>query len=106
MHDDASELPNWDLLTTWVAVVEAGSISEAARRVNLSQAGVSQQIKQLETLLGTTLLDRTTRPALPTAAGQRLFEHATELLPRARQMADSVRNLSRAKRTVVRFGCI
>jgi len=106
MHDNTSGLPNWDLLATWVSVVEAGSISEAARRVDLSQAGVSTQIKQLETLLGTTLLDRTTRPARPTAAGQRLFEHATELLIRARQMADSVRSLSRAKRTVVRLGCI
>lgn len=106
MSNAVSNLPNWALLASWVAVVEAGSISEAARRVELSQAGVSQHIKQLETMLGATLLDRSTRPALPTVAGQRLFDHASELLARAGQMTDGVRSLSRAKRTVVKFGCV
>ncbi|WP_175838642.1 LysR family transcriptional regulator [Burkholderia anthina] len=98
--------PDWDLLASWLAVVEAGSISDAADRLNISQAGVSQRIKALETLLDTTLLDRTTRPARPTAAGQRLFEHATVLLQGADQMVESVRNVSRAKRVVVRLGCV
>ncbi|MGU7771652.1 LysR family transcriptional regulator [Burkholderia sp. MR1-5-21] len=98
--------PDWDLLASWVAVVEAGSISDAADRLNISQAGVSQRIKALEMLLDTTLLDRATRPARPTAAGQRLFEHATVLLQGADQMVESVRNVSRAKRVVVRLGCV
>ncbi|EEE05561.1 LysR family transcriptional regulator [Burkholderia multivorans] len=98
--------PDWDLLASWLAVVEAGSISDAADRLNISQAGVSQRIKALETLLDTTLLDRATRPARPTAAGQRLFEHATVLLQGADQMVESVRNVSRAKRIVVRLGCV
>ncbi len=98
--------PDWDLLASWVAVVEAGSISDAANRLAISQAGVSQRIKALETILDTTLLDRATRPARPTAAGQRLFEHATILLQGADQMVESVRNLTRAKRVVVRLGCV
>lgn len=98
--------PDWDLLASWVAVVEAGSISDAAIRLSISQAGVSQRIKVLETLLDTTLLDRATRPARPTAAGQRLFEHATVLLQSADQMVESVRNVTRAKRVVVRLGCV
>lgn len=100
------QYPDWDLLASWVAVVEAGSISEAAERLAISQAGVSQRIKALETILDTTLLDRTTRPARPTAAGQRLFEHATVLLQGADQMVESVRNVTRAKRVVVRLGCV
>lgn len=107
MKDSGPErYPDWDLLASWLAVVEAGSISEAADRLNISQAGVSQRIKALETLLDTTLLDRATRPARPTAAGQRLFEHATVLLQGADQMVESVRNVSRAKRVVVRLGCV
>lgn len=98
--------PDWDLLRSWVAVVEAGSISDAAERLAISQAGVSQRIKMLETLLSTALLDRATRPARPTAAGQRLFEHAAVLLQGAGQMVESVRNVSRAKRVVVRLGCV
>ncbi|MGR3910141.1 LysR family transcriptional regulator [Burkholderia sp. SR8] len=107
MKDSGPErYPDWDLLASWLAVVEAGSISDAADRLNISQAGVSQRIKALETLLDTTLLDRATRPARPTAAGQRLFEHATVLLQGADQMVESVRNVSRAKRVVVRLGCV
>ncbi|NPT39638.1 LysR family transcriptional regulator [Paraburkholderia xenovorans] len=100
------QYPDWDLLASWVAVVEAGSISDAASRLAISQAGVSQRIKALETILDTTLLDRATRPARSTAAGQRLFEHATVLLQGADQMVESVRNVTRAKRVVVRLGCV
>ncbi|QCP49069.1 LysR family transcriptional regulator [Trinickia violacea] len=107
MKESTPELyPDWDLLASWVAVVEAGSISDAANRLAISQAGVSHRIKVLETILDTTLLDRTTRPARPTAAGQRLFEHATVLLQGADQMIESVRNVTRAKRVVVRLGCV
>lgn len=98
--------PDWSLLTTWVAVVDAKSVSAAATLLGISQAAVSQRIKQLEASLETTLLDRSTRPAKPTTAGERLFEHATQLLQRADEMVEGVRNLSRAKRSIVRFGCV
>jgi DNA-binding transcriptional LysR family regulator len=60
----------------------------------------------MEAIFSTTLLDRSTRPAQPTAAGQRLFEHAKDLLTRSDQMMESVRNVSRAKRMIVRIGCV
>lgn len=103
---DEQSRPDWELLASWVAVIESGSVSEAARLLKISQAAVSQRIKQLETIFSTSLLDRSTRPAQSTAAGQRLFEHAKDLLTRADQMTESVRNVSRAKRMVVRFGCV
>lgn len=86
--------------------MEAGSVSDAAQLLKISQAAVSQRIKQLETFFETPLLDRTTRPAQPTAAGQRLFEHAKELLTQADQLVESVRSVSRAKRMTVRIGCV
>ncbi|MBA2965033.1 MULTISPECIES: LysR family transcriptional regulator [Ramlibacter] len=98
--------PDWELLASWVAVMETGSVSDAARLLRISQAAVSQRIKQLETIFSTPLLDRSTRPAQPTAAGQRLFENAKDLLTRSDQMMESVRNVSRAKRMIVRFGCV
>jgi DNA-binding transcriptional LysR family regulator len=103
---DAESRPDWELLASWVAVIESGSVSDAARLLHISQAAVSQRVKQLETVFATPLLDRSTRPAQPTAAGQRLFENAKDLLTRADQMMESVRNVSRAKRMVVRFGCV
>lgn len=98
--------PDWVLLASWVAVVETGSVSQAAELLGISQAAVSQRIKFMELSLSTSLLDRSTRPAQPTAAGLRLFESAKDLLTRAGQMMESVRSVSRAKRMIVRIGCI
>lgn len=98
--------PAWEQLITWIAVFETGSVSAAALRLGVSQAGVSQHIRQLETFCGNELLDRSTRPGKPTASGQRLYEHAVQLLNLADDMANSVRAFSRSKRAVVRIGCI
>src|SRR5687768_6816091 len=103
---DEQARPDWELLASWVALIETGSVSDAARLLRISQAAVSQRIKQLETIFATSLLDRSTRPAQPTAAGHRLFENAKDLLTRADQMMESVRSVSRAKRMIVRFGCV
>lgn len=103
---DHENRPDWELLASWVAVLETGSVTDAARMLHVSQAAVSQRIKHLETVFSAVLLDRTTRPAQPTAAGQRLFEHAKDLLTRGDQMMESVRNVSRAKRMIIRFGCV
>lgn len=98
--------PDWELLVSWIAVVETGSVSGAARILHVSQGAVSQRIKQLEAVFTTILLDRTRRPTLPTAAGYRLYEDAKELLTRADQMMEGVRRVSRAKRMIIRFGCV
>lgn len=103
---DEQVRPDWDLLASWVAVIETGSVSEAARLLHISQAAVSQRVKQLEVVFATSLLDRSTRPAQPTSAGQRLFENAKDLLARADEMIESVRSVSRAKRMIVRIGCV
>jgi DNA-binding transcriptional LysR family regulator len=99
-------LPDWNLLATWVAVIESGSVSAAAKLLGISQAAVSQRLKLLEAAVGTDLLDRATRPARATPAGELLMEHASKLLLQAGEMTESVRNLSRAKRHTVRFGCV
>ncbi len=99
-------LPSWEQLASWVALVETGSVSAAARRQEISQAGVSQHIRQLEESFATSLLDRSTRPARPTAAGQRLYEQARDLRSRAGQMSESVRALSRTRRSLLRLGCV
>lgn len=66
---------NLDFLHTFATVVELGSFSAAAARLNLSQPAVSQQVRQLEKRLGTELLERAGRRARPTAAGAELLSH-------------------------------
>lgn len=67
-------------MRAFVAVVEAGSFSEAARRTGVSKAMVSKQIGQLETDLGARLLHRTTRRVSATSTGQAYFEQCLPLL--------------------------
>lgn len=68
------------LLRTYVTVARLASFSEAARELGYTQSAVSQHIAALEQDLGTPLLTR--RPVTPTAAGERLLEHAGPLLLR------------------------
>ncbi|MEV0174766.1 LysR family transcriptional regulator [Streptomyces sp. NPDC050803] len=68
------------LLRTYVTVARLASFSEAARTLGYTQSAVSQHIAALEQDLGTPLLTR--RPVAPTAAGERLLEHADPLLLR------------------------
>ncbi|MFC8276056.1 LysR family transcriptional regulator [Streptomyces sp. NPDC057271] len=67
-------------LRTFVTVVRFASFSEAARALGYTQSAVSQHIAALENDLGQPLLGR--RPVVPTAAGERLLEHAGSLLLR------------------------
>ncbi len=70
------------LLPAFVAVVEAGSFSGAARQLGSSKSALSKKVSQLEQLLGCQLLYRTTRSLTLTEAGDRYFEtvrHAVRL---------------------------
>lgn len=59
----------------FLAVAEAGSFSAAADRLEISQSGLSRQLKQLENYLGQSLFSRTGRGVELTDAGRKL--HAT-----------------------------
>lgn len=63
-------------LQTFVAIVDAGSFTAAARRQGLTVNAVSRRLQQLEESLGTKLIERTTRRCTPTDAGKRLHERA------------------------------
>jgi DNA-binding transcriptional LysR family regulator len=89
-----------DLLSrarTFVRIVEAGSLSAAARTFRLSLPAVSRQVQTLEEELGTKLLERTTRSLRLTDAGRRFHDHATRLVQAADAALASVQE-SRAVR--------
>ncbi|WP_137387691.1 LysR family transcriptional regulator [Rhodoligotrophos defluvii] len=60
--------------------VEQGSFAEAARRMGLSPAAVSKNIRELEAHLSVRLLNRTTRRMSLTEAGERYFEQIARIL--------------------------
>lgn len=67
---------NLDQLRTLALVVETGSFSAAAGRLELTQPAVSLQVRQLERRLGARLVERVGRRARPTPVGATLLEHA------------------------------
>ncbi|MCW5634453.1 MAG: LysR family transcriptional regulator [Rubrivivax sp.] len=67
-------------LETFALVVESGSMSEAARRLELTPAAVAHQLRLLERELGTRLLTRAGRTVVPTEAGFRLADRAATIL--------------------------
>lgn len=64
------------LLATFLAVLEHGRISAAARAEHLSQPAVTGRIRRLERELGAALFTRSVHGVTPTAAGARLAVHA------------------------------
>lgn len=73
-------------LETFVAVVEAGGFSTAARRLGLSQPAVSRRVAALERRLGTQLLSRIGRRVRLTPAGSDLHERCRPLLSELRRI--------------------
>jgi DNA-binding transcriptional LysR family regulator len=65
-----------DCIAAFVAVAEAGSISEAARRLRVSKSVASERLAELEHSLGTTLVHRTTRKLSITEDGASFLERA------------------------------
>lgn len=66
--------------STFLLVVESGSMSEAARRLELTPAAVAHQLRLLERELGTRLVTRAGRTVALTEAGHRLAERAGAIL--------------------------
>lgn len=77
-------------MRAFVAVVEEGGLSAAARRLHLSQPALSQTISSLERQLGVRLLVRTPAGAEPTEAGLTLLAEARAVLARYQQALAAV----------------
>ncbi|MDE9451818.1 LysR family transcriptional regulator [Aliiroseovarius sp. Z3] len=84
MVETAGRITLWGV-EVFVAAADERSISVAARRLGASPSSVSQQLTNLETALGTTLLDRSARPMNLTPAGALFLKRAQAILNEAEQ---------------------
>ena len=67
-------------LKAFLAIAEAKTFTAGARRVNVTQAAISMQIRQLEDEVGLQLFTRTPRRVIMTEAGEYLLERARKIL--------------------------
>lgn len=86
-------MEGFSAIPVFVAVVETGGFSPAARRLGISKSAVSKRITQLEAKLGVRLLYRTTRRLSLTEAGEHYFENAAKALAFATEAEDAVTQL-------------
>lgn len=100
---DGSE-PAWDLWRTFAAVMREGSLSSAARALNLTQPTAGRHIAELEASLGTgALFTRSARGLQPTEMAQALAPHAATMAATAAALARTASAPVNAAAGVVRL---
>jgi len=92
-------------LRYFLAVAEASHFTRAAETLYISQPTLSQQIKQLEAELGTTLFDRIGKRVILTEAGEILRAHAQRVLVELEQ-AQAVQELEGLQRGELTVGTV
>ena len=71
---------NIEDVRAFVATVDSGSVGKAAIRLNLTQPAISRRIQRLEEDLGVALLDRESKPAKATRAGEAAYRRCVAVL--------------------------
>ncbi|MFM0435568.1 LysR family transcriptional regulator [Paraburkholderia strydomiana] len=86
----------------FVAVVEAGSLTAAAERFEISSAMVGKHIRSLEARLGTRLLTRTTRRQSLTEIGRQYYEQCRRILADVKDAESLAESMAAAPRGVLK----
>lgn len=93
-------------LRYFVVLADELHFGRAARRLHISQPPLSFNIKQLETTLGVTLLERNSRGVKLTPAGESFRRSAQQLLSEAEDAARKARDVAAGVTTRVRIGFV
>lgn len=83
---------DWDKLRIFHAVADAGSLTHAGDKLNLSQSAVSRQIRALEESLDATLFHRHARGLILTEQGELLFDATSAMSKRLDATAARIRD--------------
>ncbi|MEZ4226059.1 MAG: LysR family transcriptional regulator [Polyangiaceae bacterium] len=89
-------------LALFAVVIDAGSLTAAARQLGTSLSSVSRRLAELEERLGCRLIERSTRRLAPTAAGRALYERGSPILADVKALEDELRGEPNATAGTVR----
>jgi DNA-binding transcriptional LysR family regulator len=81
-------------MRVFMRIVERGSFAQAARDLQMPRPTVTHSIQELEALLGTRLLERTTRHVTPTLDGNAYYERCVRLIEDLEEMESAFRGAS------------
>ncbi|BDI04665.1 LysR family transcriptional regulator [Sphaerotilus microaerophilus] len=91
-------------LTLLVDILDAGNLSQAARKLKMTRANVSYHLNQLERAVGMQLVRRTTRRVEPTEAGLRLLQHGRAIQGELTAAQEALASLGQGLHGRVRLG--
>lgn len=96
--------PTLAALKAFETTVRRQSMTQAADELNTTQPAVSQQLRNLETLLGVALLDRSHRRTRPTRAGQEFYDNIVGALDDLQAATNQLKTHANRYRNEVRIG--
>src|SRR5690625_602316 len=85
-------------------VAEEGQITRAAKKLNISQPPLSQQLKLIEEELGTEILIRHNRHVELTEAGKHLYKRAVMILKQMEETKTEIREMGEGIRGLLKIG--
>ena len=91
-------------LHTLQTVAEVGSMAKASERLALSQPAISKAVSDMEHMLGTPLLDRSSRGVALTDCGRLLVERTKVVFDEITQGVSEIERLSDPTRGIVKVG--
>jgi LysR family transcriptional activator of nhaA len=97
---------NFNHLRYFLTIAQAGTLTKAAERLNVSPSAVSVQVQALEAQLGHDLFERRGRGLLLTETGRMVLERAESIFDAGDELVSAVKGLDGAKRTTVRIGAL
>ncbi len=95
---------NFHHLYYFYAIAQAGSVSQAAKELRLSQPALSYQLKHLEKYLSVTLFERKGRKLILTEEGHSALSYAKQIFDVGKEFVDGLRDRSQKGRIRIQIG--
>ena len=92
-------------MVVFAQIVEQGSLSAAAKHINLSRTVVSYHLKKLESQLGVKLLNRSTRSISLTEAGTQYYQYCRTIAEQADKAHQQIENLKNEPEGLLKVTC-
>ncbi|MBS0339098.1 MAG: LysR family transcriptional regulator [Proteobacteria bacterium] len=86
------------------ALVESGTVSEAASMLHRTQPALTKMLQELESSLGVKLFERGRLGARPTAAGKAFFDRSGAMLNEWRILSEELEAIAKGERGILRVG--